>query len=233
MREELKSGRQAFVICARVNDPDPDKENTLNAKSVKSETKRLQEKIFPEFNVGSITGKMKPSEKADVMRRFSARGGSASGGKDKKIDILVATSVIEVGINVPNATIIIIENAERFGLAQLHQLRGRVLRSSFKPHCFVFADSKNQKTISRLKSFTIAKNGFELAEADLQQRGAGDLAGAKQWGVSDLAMEALKNIKMVEAAREEAKNLIEKDFELKKYPILAKYLAEKNIVHME
>jgi len=99
--------------------------------------------------------------------------------------------------------------------------------------CFVFADSKNQKTISRLKSFTIAKNGFELAEADLQQRGAGDLAGAKQWGVSDLAMEALKNIKMVEAAREEAKNLIEKDFELKKYPILAKYLAEKNIVHME
>lgn len=160
-------------------------------------------------------------------------GGSASGGKDKKIDILVATSVIEVGINVPNATIIIIENAERFGLAQLHQLRGRVLRSSFKPHCFVFADSKNQKTISRLKSFTIAKNGFELAEADLQQRGAGDLAGAKQWGVSDLAMEALKNIKMVEAAREEAKNLIEKDFELKKYPILAKYLAEKNIVHME
>jgi len=233
VREELKSGRQAFVICARVNDPDPDKENTLNAKSVKSETKRLQEKIFPEFNVGSITGKMKPSEKADVMRRFSARGGSASGGKDKKIDILVATSVIEVGINVPNATIIIIENAERFGLAQLHQLRGRVLRSSFKPHCFVFADSKNQKTISRLKSFTIAKNGFELAEADLQQRGAGDLAGAKQWGVSDLAMEALKNIKMVEAAREEAKNLIEKDFELKKYPILAKYLAEKNIVHME
>ena len=223
VRTELKTGRQAFVICPRVNDPDPDKENTINAKSVKSETERLQTKIFPEFKVGAITGKMKPTEKENVMRDF----------KDKKIDILVATSVVEVGVNVPNATVILIENAERFGLAQLHQLRGRVLRSSHKPHCFVFADSKSAKTIARLKSFTTAKNGFELAEADLQQRGSGDLAGAKQWGVSDLAMEALRNIKMVEAARTEARTLIEKDFELKKYPLLAKRISEKEAVHME
>jgi len=230
VRGELKDGRQVFVICPRVNDPDPDKENAINAKSVKSEEERLQKKIFPEFKVGSITGKMKPSEKENVMREF----------KNKKIDILVATSVVEVGVNVPNATVIIIENAERFGLAQLHQLRGRVLRSSFKPYCFVFADlprsslsGGGSKTISRLKSFATSSNGFELAEADLQQRGSGDLAGAKQWGVSDLAMEALKNIKMVEAARTEARAIIEKDFELKKYPLLARHLASKAVVHME
>jgi ATP-dependent DNA helicase RecG len=173
--------------------------------------------------VGAITGKMKPTEKEKIMRDF----------KDKKIDILVATSVVEVGVNVPNATVILIENAERFGLAQLHQLRGRVLRSSFKPYCFVFADSKSQKTIARLKSFVNAKNGFELAEADLQQRGTGDLSGAKQWGVSDLAMEALKNIKMVEAARVEARALIEKDTDLKGYALLARHLTSKAVVHME
>jgi len=223
VRSELKSGRQAFVICPRINDPDPDKENTINAKSVKSETERLQRNIFPELKIEALTGKLKPAEKEKIMKDF----------KDKKIDILVATSVVEVGVNVPNATIMIIENAERFGLAQLHQLRGRILRSSFKPYCFVFADSQSQKTITRLKSFVNAKNGFELAEADLQQRGAGDLAGTKQWGVSDLAMEALKNIKMVEAAREEARRLIEKDFELKKYPLLYKQISEKTAVHME
>lgn len=223
VRQELRSGRQAFVICPRVNDPDPDKENTINAKSVKSESERLQKKVFPEFKVASITGQMKPAEKEKTMQDF----------KDHKSDILVATSVVEVGVNVPNATVIIIENAERFGLAQLHQLRGRVLRSSFKPYCFVFAESQSQKTINRLKSFVNAKNGFELSEADLSQRGAGDLAGAKQWGVSDLAMEALKNIRLVEAAREEARALIESDFELKKYPLLARRLSQNGAVHME
>lgn len=223
VRKELNSGRQAFVICPRINDPDPDKENVINAKSVKSEAERLQNKIFPEFKVASITGKLKPSEKEKAMLDF----------KNKTADILVATSVVEVGVNVPNATVIIIENAERFGLSQLHQLRGRVLRSSHKPYCFVFAETKSAKTISRLKSFVNAKNGFELAEADLQQRGAGDLAGSKQWGISDLAMEALRNIKMVEAAREEARTILEKDFELKNYPLLAKRISEKDSVHME
>lgn len=223
IREEIKSGRQAYVICPRINDPDPDKENAINAKSVKSEVENLQQKIFPELKIGALTGKMTPTEKEDTMRDFN----------NGKFNILVATSVVEVGVNVPNATIIIIENAERFGLAQLHQLRGRVLRSSHKPYCYVFAESNSAKTISRLKSFVTAKNGFELAEADLQQRGTGDLAGAKQWGVSDLAMEALKNIKMVEAAREEARALIEADFELKNHPLLRKHIIERSSVHME
>lgn len=232
VRTELKNGRQAYVICPRINDPDPDKENTINAKSVKSETEKLQAKIFPEYKIATLTGKMTPSEKENVMKKFKAG----------EFDILVATSVVEVGVNVPNATVIIIENAERFGLAQLHQLRGRVLRSSHQPYCFVFADSSrrslgeggkpSQKTITRLKSFVKAKNGFELAEADLAQRGTGDLAGAKQWGVSDLAMEALKNIKMVEAARLEAKTLIETDSDLKSYPLLRSRLTISSF-HME
>lgn len=223
LRKELEKGRQAYVICARINAPDETKEMAVNAKSVIEETKKLQEKIFPEFNIMALTGKMTPAQKEETMRKFKA--GEAN--------ILVATSVVEVGVNVPNATIILIENAERFGLAQLHQLRGRILRSSHKPYCFVFAETKSQKTITRLKSFVSAKNGFELAEFDLQQRGAGDLIGIKQWGISDLAMEALKNIKMVEAARLEARNILEKDLGLKNYPLLRAHITEKQSVHME
>ncbi len=223
MREEIKSGRQAYVICPRIDEPDKEKELAVNARSVTEETKRLQEKVFKEFKVMSITGKMSPKEKEDAMRKF----------KNKEAHILVATSVVEVGVNVPNATMIVIENAERFGLAQLHQLRGRVLRSSHRPYCFIFTESKSAKTIQRLKSFMKAKNGFELAEADLKQRGAGDLGGQKQWGVSDIAMEALRNIKMVEAAREEAKNIIEKDIELDSFPLLKARLNKANTIHME
>ena len=130
---------------------------------------------------------MNPKEKESVMLDF----------KDKKIDILVATSVVEVGVNVENASLIIIEGAERFGLAQLHQLRGRVLRGTHQPYCFVFAETKSAKTTDRLKALKTARNGFELAEFDLAQRGAGELYGGKQWGLSDLAMQAIKNIKMV------------------------------------
>ena len=137
-----------------------------------------------------------------------------------EIDILVATSVVEVGVNVPNATVILIEGAERFGLAQLHQLRGRVLRSTHQSYCFVLPESFGPATKERMKALTTAKNGFELAEYDLALRGAGELGGGKQWGVSDIAMEALKNIKLVEAARTEAARLVESDPELKNHPEL-------------
>lgn len=228
IRKEINSGRQAYVICPRIDPSKAEPGSTAsyftppNMRSVSEETERLK-KIFPEFKVGSITGKMTPIEKQNTMRDF----------KENKFQILVATSVVEVGVNVPNATVIIIENSERFGLSQLHQLRGRVLRSSHKPYCFVFAESKSEKTIERLKSFVKAKNGFELAEEDLKQRGMGDLLGAKQWGISDLAMEALKNIKMVEAAREEARELLEKDFELREHPLLKNYLLSRTSAHME
>lgn len=210
IRAEIKSGRQAYVICPRINEPDPTKEATLLAKSVVAEAERIATDVFPEFNVGILHGKMKPDEKEWVMDEF----------KKGAINILVATSVIEVGVNVPNATIIAIEGAERFGLAQLHQLRGRVIRSNHQAYCYVLTDSTSEVSQKRLKALTTAKNGFELSELDLTLRGAGELSGRKQWGISDLGMEAIKNIKMVEAARTEAARVIEEDSSLANYPLL-------------
>ena len=219
MREEIKNGRQAYVVCPRIEAGD----EKMEMKSVKEEYKKLSEKVFPEFKLGMLHGKMLPKEKEKTMDEF----------RENKVQILVATSVIEVGVNVPNATIIMIEGAERFGLAQLHQLRGRVLRSTHQPFCFIFTDSPSQKTTQRLKALIEAKNGFELAEYDLQFRGPGELSGSRQWGISDIGMEALKNIKMVEAARNEARALIQKDFELENYPGLKSLVRRFENLHFE
>ena len=210
MRKRMDEGRQCYVICPRIAEPDPEKENALQLKSVKAEAKRLAATEFKNYRVDIMHSKMKKAEKEKVMNRFYAH----------EIDVLVSTSVVEVGVNVPNATSIIIEGAERFGLAQLHQLRGRVIRSTHQSYCYLFADAKTDKTMSRLKAIVEAKNGFELAEIDLSLRGAGDLAGVKQWGMSDLAMEAIKNIKMVEYARKEAKDIVENDEALENFPEL-------------
>ena len=225
IRAEVTSGRQCYIITPRIDEPDPDKEFAVQAKSAKAEAKRLKEKVFPEFEIGVMHGKLKDTEKERVMEEF----------RDGKINILVSTSVVEVGVNVPNATVIIIEGAERFGLAQLHQLRGRVLRSSHQAYCYVFAESAGTKTLERLRALGQAKNGFELAEYDLKFRGAGELSGNVQWGVSDVAMEALQNLKMVEAARAEAKRLLEEDETLSKYPLLREHLAsrKKEEIHFE
>lgn len=215
VRAEMKDGRQAYVICPRIDEPDPAKELALQAKSVKAEAERLKRDVFPTSSINILHSKMKPAEKEEVMDRF-AKG---------SIDILVATSVVEVGVNVPNATVILIEGAERFGLAQLHQLRGRVIRSTWQAYCFALPESYGESTKNRLKALSTAKDGFELAEYDLGLRGAGELYGARQWGVSDVAMEALKNIKMVEAARNEARDLLAKDPDLKKHPLLVALAA--------
>ena len=226
IHKELERGKQVYVICPRIDEPDPEKEQALLVKSVKEESERLKRNIFQKYRIGVLHGKMPPKSitpstesKESVMFAFA----------NHEIDILVATSMVEVGINIPNATIIVIEGAERFGLAQLHQLRGRVLRSADQAYCYVFADTKTQKTLARLKALRTAKNGFELAELDLMLRGAGELVGKKQWGISDIGMEAIKNIKMVEAARTEAKKIIEENIDLKNYPILAKQ-AEKFVI---
>jgi len=139
-REKLKEGRQLFVICPRIEEPDPEKENALNTKAVKEEAKRLEKEVFQEFDIGVLHGKMLPKEKEDALNDFAKN----------KTQILVATSVVEVGIDIPNASMIIIEGAERFGLAQLHQLRGRVIRGKHQPHCFVFTESSSEKTHQRL-----------------------------------------------------------------------------------
>lgn len=215
VRKELEKGRQAFVICPRIEEPDPAKINALQAKSAKAEAKRLQKDVFPEFTIGLLHGAMKPGEKDDVMADFVAG----------KINVLVATSVVEVGVNVPNATAILVEGAERFGLAQLHQLRGRVMRSSHPPRCFLVPETKGEMSLKRLKTLEQSSDGFKLAEADLENRGAGDLLGRKQWGVSDLGMEALKNVKLIQAARVEAQRIVEKDPILAHHPALAQRVA--------
>ncbi len=224
IRQELRNGRQAYIICPRINEPDPNKESALLAKSVKTEAKRLKEKIFPEYKIEILHSKMKPVEKEKTMTRF------ASG----ETDILVSTSIVEVGVNVPNATVIVIEGAERFGLAQLHQLRGRVLRSSHQAYCYPFSETKTESAAKRLRALEKSKNGFELSELDLSLRGAGELGGGKQWGISDLGMEAIKNIKMVEAARSEAQELISADPELSDSPLLRDRISsEKTDIHFE
>ena len=215
MHEQLAEGRQAYVICPRIDEPDPEKAFALQAKSVTAEAKRLKKEVFQQYELAILHSKMTPKEKDEVMARFARH----------EIDILVATSVVEVGVNVPNATMIFIEGAERFGLAQLHQLRGRVVRSNHQAYCFVCPESRGEHTLARLKALVTAKNGFELAEQDLMQRGPGELSGRKQWGISDIGMEALKNIKLVEAARTEALNIIETDAELGHYPLLKEALA--------
>ena len=224
IRQELQSGRQMYVICPRINEPDPEKEAAVIARSVKEEAKRLQKDVFPEYEIGVLHGKMKPAEKDRVMADF----------KDGRIRILCSTSVVEVGMNVPNATVIVIEGAERFGLAQLHQLRGRVMRSSFQAYCYCFAETTSERSVERLKALKTARNGFELAEADMQQRGAGELSGARQWGVSDIAMDALQNLRLVEAARAEATRLIAEDISLSKYPGLQVLVKETDAgMHFE
>lgn len=217
LRSELNTGRQAYVICPRIDEPDPTKALALRAKSVLAEAKKLKNGQFKEYSVGTLHGKMLPNEKETTMKKF----------ENGEIDILVATSVVEVGVNVANATIILIEGAERFGLSQLHQLRGRVRRSTYQSYCYLFSESKGETSIKRLKALEKSRNGFELAERDLELRGAGELYGAKQWGITDIGMEAIRNIKMVEAARKEAQKLIESDQELEKHPKLKTLIVSK------
>lgn len=229
VEKELKDGRQAYVVCPRIDEEaqknaEPT-QNYAETKAVIQEAERLRKEVFPKYNIGTIHGKMTPAEKDKVMKDFL----------DHKIDILVATSVVEVGVNVRNATNIIIEGAERFGLSQLHQLRGRVVRSNHQAYCFAVTESKSKKTRDRLKALTTAKNGFELAEFDLEFRGSGELYGQKQSGLSDLGMEAIKNLKLVEAARNEAHELVEnsKDISADFPPIFEKISRLQTELHME
>ncbi len=215
VRRELDRGKQAYVICPRIDDPDPRKVAAIQAKSVRSEAARLRMKELKGYRVGILHGQMKPTEKDEAMRHFLAH----------ETDVLIATSVVEVGVNVPNATVIIIEGAERFGLAQLHQLRGRVVRSTEQAYCFVLTSEGD--VTGRLRALARAKNGFELAELDLKIRGPGELYGRSQSGLTDLGMEALKNLKMVEAARTEAERIAHEDPTLSLHPLVRDAIAER------
>ena len=217
IEKQIKAGRQAFVICPKI---EPVKENedegTLTerqikqrqVKAVKEEYEKLSNEIFPHLRVAMLHGKMKPKEKDQIMKDF----------KDKKYDILVSTSVIEVGVDVPNATIMMIEGADRFGLAQLHQFRGRVGRGEYQSYCFLFSDSFSEESYKRLKIMERSTNGFELAEYDLKLRGPGDFLGKHQSGMPDIAMEALMQPKLISEAKEDAIEMLKENPDLKNYP---------------
>ena len=193
-------------------------------KALKEEYEKLSKEVFPDLRITMLHGKMKAPEKERIMLDF----------KKGEIDILLSTSVVEVGVDVPRATIMMIEGAERFGLSQLHQFRGRVGRSDMQSYCFLFTTSPDQLNRKRLKALVESNNGFELAEKDLEIRGPGSLYGTQQWGVPDMAMQGLSNIFLVEKTRAAAKEILEKDPTLKAYPALKERLKEfEKRIHFE
>jgi ATP-dependent DNA helicase RecG len=228
IRNEIKKGRQAFVICPRIEEAENTETNTPNpwsdVKAVTAEYEKLARDIFPDLTVAMLHGKMKSAEKAAVMEAFSKR----------KADILVATSVIEVGVDVPNATIMAIEDADRFGLAQLYQFRGRVGRGEHQSACLLFTANASPVARERLTALTTAKNGFELAERDLAMRGPGEFMGRTQTGMPDIAMNALNNMELVKAAREAAHAVLKNDPLLTNHPLINERLsAFRKAVHLE
>ncbi len=211
IEDQIAKGRQAFIICPLIDESD-----VIEVKSVLAEYARLSEHIFPNLKLGLLHGKLKQEEKDRIMGEF----------KDNNLNILVSTSVIEVGIDIPNATIMLIEGSERFGLSQLHQFRGRVGRGEHKSYCFLFTNSPSPETKNRLKSMEIHSSGFKLAEIDLELRGPGEIYGIRQSGIPDLKMASLGDSETIEKARKSAEKLIDTDPLLKEYPMLADKIAD-------
>lgn len=205
IQSEIDAGRQAYVVYPLIEESE-----TLSAKAATIEAERLQKEVFPQYKIGLLHGKLKNDEKEQVMKDF----------KDKKYDILVSTTVVEVGVDVPNATIMLIENAERFGLSQLHQLRGRVGRNSLQSYCILHTSTKSQETRERLNIMTQTNDGFVIAEKDLQLRGPGEFLGTRQSGLPDLIIsDIVRDAKILEMARNEAIDFV-KTNKIEDYPKL-------------
>ncbi len=222
IKKEIKNGRQAFFVYPLIKASDK-----ISFKSAQEEYEKIAAADFKEFKVALIHGKLKKDEKEKIMADFAT----------KKIDILMATTVIEVGIDIPNATIILIEGADRFGLAQLHQLRGRVNRSDLESYCFLFPSKdeiKNEKTLERLKSLEKYSRGLDLAKIDLSLRGGGEIFGSYQSGFFDLSVLALFDLETIKKSRDFAYKILKEDENLKNYPLLkAKLGALDRDFHLE
>lgn len=205
IRHEVDAGRQAYIVYPLIEESE-----TLSAKAATIEKEKWQNEVFPEYKIGLLHGKLKNDEKDEVMKRF----------KNREYDILVSTTVVEVGVDVPNATVIVIENAERFGLSQLHQLRGRVGRSDLQSYCVLSSSTKSQETRARLNIMTQTNDGFVIAEKDLQIRGPGEFLGTRQSGLPDMIIADIVNdAKILELARVEAIDFI-KNNNIDDYPLL-------------
>ncbi|KAK2202745.1 ATP-dependent DNA helicase RecG [Clostridioides difficile] len=215
VRREVESGRQVYIVCPLVEESE-----AIEAKSAVELVEELRAEYFHDLRLGLLHGKMKSSEKDEVMERF----------KNKEIDILVSTTVIEVGVNVPNATLMIIENAERFGLAQLHQLRGRVGRGSHKSYCVLIYDSKTDVCRQRMAIMEETNDGFKISEKDLEIRGPGEFFGTRQHGLPELKVANLfKHIKILKLAQQEARYILGEDnnLQLKENMALKKEIIDK------
>jgi ATP-dependent DNA helicase RecG len=202
IRKQATAGQQVYIVCPLVGDGDmaPDER-----KAVTAYAKKLQEETFPDLRVGVLHGKMKPREKDAVMSGFAARA----------YDILVSTTVIEVGVDVPNATLMVVENAERFGLSQLHQLRGRVGRGAAKSYCVLLSDHPTGETKERLDVLVKSNDGFKISEEDLRLRGPGDFFGSRQHGLPALKIADLTcDMRLLKEAQGAAESLMAQDREL-------------------
>lgn len=214
IRKLVAEGRQAYIVCPQVSE---NEELPDERKAVTAYAKMLQEAVFPDLKVAFVHGKMKPKEKDAVMSAFAA--GDAH--------ILVSTTVIEVGVDVPNAAVMVIENAERFGLSQLHQLRGRVGRGKHKSYCVLVSDNQNEETRQRLKVMTKTTDGFKIAEEDLRLRGPGDFFGQRQHGLPGLRIADIGcDTQLLKEAQEAAEKLLERDPELTAHPATAERVQE-------
>ncbi|MCS6774541.1 MAG: ATP-dependent DNA helicase RecG [Anaerolineae bacterium] len=211
VRHQIDQGRQAYIICPLVEESDK-----VEAKAAVEEYERLSREIFPGYKLGLLHGKMRPAEKEAAMQAF-ARG---------ETQILVSTAVVEVGIDVPNATVMLIEGANRFGLAQLHQFRGRVGRGAHKSYCLLFADSSSDLADQRLQAIVNTHDGFKLAEIDLEIRGPGEFFGTRQSGEPELKLVGIGDRDLLETARELAAKLIAQDPDLHDHPLLAEKVAQ-------
>ena len=208
LRKLVAEGRQAYIVCPMVaeNDELPDER-----KAVTAYAETLQKEVFPDLRIAPIHGKMKPKEKDAVMRAFAAH----------EIDVLVSTTVIEVGVDVPNAALMLIENAECFGLSQLHQLRGRVGRGRHKSYCVLVSDNKGEENKQRLKVMSSTSDGFAIAEEDLKLRGPGDFFGSRQHGLPSLRVADLScDLSLLHETQSAAEQFLAADPALKKHPLL-------------
>jgi ATP-dependent DNA helicase RecG len=208
--ERIGAGEQVFVVCPLIDESD-----TTGSRSVKAETERLAKTVFSHRKIASLHGRMKAEEKESIMSDFI-------GGK---YDILVSTTVVEVGVDIPNATVIIIENADRFGLAALHQLRGRVGRSGLQAYCYLFTDTDNPVVIKRLGALERSNDGFRIAQIDLELRGPGEIYGARQHGQLDLRMADIADAKLVAEVRTAAQTFLD-TAKMVKYPKVTKRVNE-------
>jgi ATP-dependent DNA helicase RecG len=210
IKQELQAGRQAYIICPLIEESE-----AVEATSATTEYKVLAEQVFPEFSVGLLHGRMKAAEKEAVMESF----------RQGKHHILVSTTVIEVGVDVPNATVMLVQDANRFGLSQLHQLRGRVGRGGHQSRCIFMADAKSTDGMRRLKAIAELSDGFDVAEEDLQIRGPGDYFGLRQSGFPEFQVADLtRDLLLLEQAREDALALVRRDPELEQEPVLKRQL---------